>query len=117
MAYRLCLCSNVSLLGLDKCFAHAPELEGKRHAGKVKGGHNKRTGNRALRRLPGKLKDSLQVLYRTLHGLESSRVEPSRATAIAAVSRAIVNTFEAVQVETRLAELEERLNAQGENGR
>jgi hypothetical protein len=97
--------------GLDRCFAHAPELEAKRHAGRVEGGINKRTENRALKRLPGTLKDSLAVLYRTLHGLESGDIEPARATAIAAVSRAIVNTFEAGQVEARLDALETRVNA------
>lgn len=50
------------------------------------------------------------ALYRTLSGLEDGTVEPTRATAIAAVERAIVTTFETAQIDARLAEIERQVS-------
>jgi len=52
------------------------------------------------------VKDTLGVLLRTLGGLEQGDVEPARATAIAAVARAIVTTHETHEIEARIAALE-----------
>ncbi len=41
--------------------------------------------------------------------VESGEMEPARASAIAAVSRAIVGVYEAGLVESKIAELERRI--------
>jgi len=68
--------------------------------------------------LPADVKDTLAVLLRTLGGLEQGEMEPQRATAIAAVARAIVMTHETHEIEGRLAALEEQAaRQQGQKGR
>jgi len=67
--------------------------------------------------LPADVKDTLAVLLRTLGGLEQGEMEPQRATAIAAVARAIVTTHEVSDLEQRLTALEEQAARQGQNGR
>lgn len=105
-------CPNPVIPGQALCFSHSPKLADVRHRGRVRGGVGKRNENRAMKRLPGTIRDTLEVLYRTLHGLESGEIEPVRATAIAGVTRAIVSAFDAGQVEARIMDLESRMEAQ-----
>lgn len=102
-------CPNRAMPDQTLCFSHLPQLSLVRHEGRVRGGYGKRNENRAMKRMPTGIKDTLDVLYRTLSGLEEGTVEPARATAIAAVTRAIVTTFEAGQVEARLADIERKI--------
>jgi hypothetical protein len=59
--------------------------------------------------MPEDLKDTLSTLYRVLVAVESGEMEPARASAIAAVSRAIVGVYDASLVETKLSELEAKM--------
>jgi hypothetical protein len=58
----------------------------------------------------------LAVLLRTLGGLEQGEMEPQRATAIAAVARAIVTTHEVSDLEQRLTALEAAADMRRQNG-
>lgn len=101
-------CPNVAIRG-DFCFAHAPDLEAARSKGRKDGGYGKRTERRMLKRLPQDLRDTMDALYRVLGAVESGEMEPSRASAIAQVSRAIVVVYEAGLVEARIRELEGKI--------
>jgi len=57
------------------------------------------------------LRDTLEALYRVMAAVESGEMEPSRASAIAQVSRAIVAVFETATVEARIAEIEAKVAA------
>jgi hypothetical protein len=59
--------------------------------------------------MPEDLKDTLAALYRVMAAVESGEMEPARASAIAAVSRAIVGVYEAGLVESKIAELEAKI--------
>ncbi len=90
----------------DVCLWHDPARAQDRAAWRRQGGHGKSNAQREAKRLPADVKDTLAVLVRTLGGLEHGEMEPQRATAIAAVSRAIVTTYELGELETRLTALE-----------
>lgn len=108
-------CPNGVMKGYDHCFVHEPAMKERRRESSKTGGHNKSTERRTYKRLPSDLRGALDTLYRTLAGLEAGDVEPAKATAIATVSRAIVTVYEAGLIETKVRELEERLNLQSEN--
>lgn len=91
------------------CLRHDPELAKQRDAWNLKGGQNRSNAVRAEKRMPGTLRETLDMLYRTLEGLESGAVPASRATAIASVARAVVAVFEMGEMELRLSEIEKQL--------
>ncbi len=59
--------------------------------------------------MPEDLKDTLTPLYRVMAAVDSGEMEPARASAIDAVSRAIVGVCEARLVEFKIAELEAKI--------
>jgi hypothetical protein len=65
-----------------------------------------------MKRMPADLQDTLQLLYRTLSGLEDGSIESGRATAIATVCRAIVTVFDMGTAEKRIGDLEARMKEQ-----
>ena len=101
-------CPNTAIRG-DYCFAHAPDLAAARKRGNRAGGHGKRIERRMLKRMPQDLQDTLSTLYRVLAAVEAGEMEPARASAIAAVSRAIVGVYDAGLVESKLTELEAKV--------
>jgi hypothetical protein len=103
-------CPNPAIRG-DFCFAHAPDLAAARKQGNRAGGYGKRTERRIAKRMPADLKDTLATLYRVMAAVESGEMEPARASAIAAVSRAIVGVYDAGLVEAKLAELEAKIGS------
>ncbi len=64
---------------------------------------------RALARAKEKRKDTLATLYQVMAAVESGEMEPAWATAIIAVSRAIVGVCDAGLVESKIAELEDEI--------
>jgi len=89
------------------CFAHDPELAERRRAAYAKGGTNKSTVRRLGKRMPATLRPVLDTLYGALAGLEDGTTDPKTATAMAAVSGAILRLYEGSEMESRLAVLEQ----------
>ena len=99
-------CSAQPQPGQRVCIWHDASRAQDRAIWRRQGGHGKSNAARAAKRLPADVKDTLSVLLRTLGGLEQGDVEPARATAIAAVARAIILTHETSELEGRLSALE-----------
>ena len=93
------------------CAWHDPDLADRRDAWNRSGGRAKSNVVRAQKRLPQDLRDTLEALYRVMAAVEAGDMEPSRASAIAQVSRAIVAVFETATVEARIAEIEAKVAA------
>ena len=98
------------------CRWHHPDLETERAAWRERGGQNRSNAARASKRLPRELKDVQLALCRALAALEAGDLEPQRATAMAALGRAIVTVTEAGTLEERLAALEARTERQDGRG-
>ena len=102
-------CSAQARPGRSVCVWHDEELSQRRAEWSKKGGAGRSALARARRDLPKTLADVAPVLYRTLTALESGDMEPQRATAMAAVSRALVAVAEAADLEERVAVLSARV--------
>jgi hypothetical protein len=74
-----------------------------------KGGYNKATEMRVMKRVPSDIRSTLDTLFRTLHGLEDGTIEAPQANAIANVTRAICTAWETGMVEAKLNELESKI--------
>lgn len=90
------------------CRWHHPSLAAERKEWSRKGGEGRSNASRARKALPRDLRDTLDALYRVLHGVEEGTVEPARANAVATVARAICAVQEVGDFERRLGELESR---------
>ena len=99
-------CSAQPQPGQSVCIWHDPGRAQDRAAWRRQGGHGKSSAARASKRLPRELKDVQLALCRALAALEAGDLEPPRATAMAALGRAIVTVTEAGTLEERLAALE-----------
>jgi hypothetical protein len=95
------------LPGSQYCWAHDPGLADQRRQWSKRGGEGKSNLSRAAKRLPKDLVDVRDALLRTLQSLEAGAMEPARAAAISAVSRAIVAVSVAADFELRLSALEQ----------
>lgn len=95
------------------CFWHDPALAAEHQANRRKGGHGRSNTARAAKKLPTDVRDTLNVLLRTLGRLEADEMEPGRAQAIASVARAIVTAHETASLEDRLSALEAAVSTKG----
>ncbi len=91
------------------CIGHTSDLAARR-----KGGANSSKLARADKLLPLRLRPVLELLERALSEVHQGELDPRQATAMASLSGAIVKTFEAGLIETRLTELEAKIG--GNNG-
>ena len=89
------------------CRWHHPDLTAERAAWRAKGGEHSSSASRARKALHKDLQDVRDALLRALVGLEEGHVDSRRATAMAAVARAVVAVQEVGERERRLAEVEE----------
>jgi hypothetical protein len=101
-------CTLATRPGSIYCFAHDPVLDEQRQQARAKGGRNKRSSVRAVRRLSPDLHDVLAALYSTLAGLQTGEADPRVASATAAVASAIVRVYGTAELEQRLEALEGR---------
>lgn len=92
--------------GAAWCIHHDPALAAQRDGWRRAGAEGKRTVNRVARQLPAGIRDVQDRLLATLAKVEAGEMEPRVAHAIAAVSRAYLQTWQDVELERRLAELE-----------
>ena len=96
------------------CRWHHPDLAGARAGWRAKGGEHRSNAARARKALPQDLADVRDALLRVLVGLEEGDVDPRRATAMAAVARAVCHVQEVGDLERRLATIEEELKREQE---
>ena len=91
------------------CRWHHPDLAAERREWSRRGGENKSNKARAAKAAQGMgLADVQALLAVVLKGTVTGRFTPGQASACAAVARAMATIHEGVEIETRLAELEQR---------
>jgi hypothetical protein len=88
------------------CFAHDPTLAAKRAEANARGGRNKRRTRRLQRLLPETLKPVVVLLLDAIEEVHRGELAPAQASAIAALSSALVRVYSTGQLEERLAALE-----------
>ena len=106
-------CGADRLPGRDRCLFHDPERRERVRAGRVAGGRGTSNRSRVLKHLvadalgPSEVQGLLSV---ALEGVLSGKLSPGIANAAANVGRSLIATWEAAEVEQRLAELEAAVN-------
>lgn len=100
-------CEAQALPGSDYCFAHDPERKEQRDAARSQGGKN-RAGIVRLRGLiPPRLISVYETLEQALSEVHGGSLEPNRAQAMAAISRAMVHVLQAGELEERVRKIEQ----------
>lgn len=107
-------CPNAPVMGYDKCMAHEPSLKERVAQGRYAGGKGKSNAARAPEGIPADLRDVGDLLLQAIHDVKAGDLDVTKATAIASLTRAYVAVYEAALVDTRLKELEQRLEAKAD---
>ncbi len=110
-------CNAAALPGRSLCWAHDPELRGKAAEARKAGGRNSSAAARAARRVPKDMADLVERLLLAVDEVHRGDLDTKRATAMAALGRAIVTVYEAGELQQRLTELEARVNKTPAQGR
>ncbi len=98
------------------CVWHAPGLAEQRQEWRAKGGQQRSNKARARKALPAELMNMAEVqsyLGITLRGVLSGKIEPGVGNSVANPTRAFKDVAGAAELEERIAELEQRINARG----
>ncbi len=103
-------CSRPALAGAAFCLMHSPDHAEMRREASRKGGRNRSAQARARAAIPeamdaAELGGWLTTLFR---GVITGRIEPKIGTAAATIARTMMEVRTAVELEQRIAELEER---------
>ena len=109
-------CSARAQPGLEWCQWHDPAREGERAQWRSQGGKARSTRNTAARELKRYATDmgSLKgTLFLALKRVSDGELEPNVGNSMATIARAIVAVSQSVEVEERLAALEQRAGVQG----
>jgi hypothetical protein len=88
------------------CFAHDPERAEQRTAARSRGGHNRANVVRLRGLAPARLLPIYDRLERALAEVHDGTLEPPRASAMAALARAMATLLTAGELEQRLRDLE-----------
>ena len=99
-------CTVRAVAGSQHCFAHDPALAEKRAEKRRLGGRNRSTRRRLQRLLPETLKPVVVLLLDAIEEVHRGELAPAQASAIAALSGALVRVYSTGQIEERLAALE-----------
>lgn len=102
-------CRGTALPGRPQCFAHDESTAEARAAGRERGGRNRSTVARRYAEAPEPVRDMLGQLREMLDDLRAGRIEPARASAGAALGRAVLHAWDLSVVEDRLVEVERHL--------
>ncbi|MGI8404851.1 MAG: hypothetical protein ACR2OE_08850 [Thermomicrobiales bacterium] len=108
-------CSARAQPGREWCQWHDPAREAERAQWRSQGGKARSTRNSAARELRKYATDmgSLRgTLFHVLKRVEGGDLEPNVGNSIATIAKAIVAISQAVEVEERLAQLEQRAGLQ-----
>jgi hypothetical protein len=93
------------------CWAHDPDLDGRRAEARRRGGHHKATTVRLSARLPADLRDVLDLVTSALGQVHAGTMPASRGQAVASLARAAAAIYGEHEIERRLDEIERRLDA------
>ncbi len=106
-------CRMAALPGRKYCLSHDPDpaTRARVRDGQITGGRNSARLARAVAKLPPDLRHVYDRLAQALDDLQAGTLEPGRATAMAAVARAIVAVLDAAASLERIADLEDLLKA------
>ena len=91
------------------CFSHSPALERKRLEARAKGGKNSARTARLRGLVPPRLMSVYDKLETALVEVHSGELESKQATAMAALSRAMVAVLTSGELEERVRGLESRI--------
>ena len=83
-------CKASPVKGQAYCVFHGGAGEEVMHAARVRGGQNSSGLARALKRLPPELRSTYELLARALEDVHEGRIDATRATAMAALVRAMI---------------------------
>ena len=103
-------CPNRALLDRKWYFAHDPDLVDARKQGSYKGGKGKSKAARARKAIPEDLRDVGDLLLQAINEVKTGDLEPTKATAMAPLTWAYVTVYEAGLVESKLKDIEARLD-------
>ncbi len=109
-------CSARAQPGRAWCQWHDPAREAERAQWRSQGGKARSTRNtaaRELKRYPTDMGSLRGTLFHVLKRVESGDLEPNVGNSIATIARAIVTVSQSVEVEERLAALEQRAGIPG----
>jgi len=109
-------CSAHAQPGRGWCQWHDPAREAERAQWRSQGGKARSTRNtaaRELKRYPTDMGSLRGTLFHVLKRVEDGDLEPNVGNSIATIARAIVTVSQSVDVEERLAALEQRAGIQG----
>lgn len=89
------------------CIGHDPELAERRAAGRRQGGHNRSALARAMKTVPAALTPACAMLWQAMNDVYAGKLDAKRATALAALARALTTAVQAGELEDRLRRLEQ----------
>lgn len=105
-------CSATPLPGSRFCFAHDPARAEQRDAARKRGGHNRSNVARLRGLMPARLEPVFNLLESALTEVHAGSLAPARATAMASVARALIDVYQAGELEDRVRRIEARAEAQ-----
>lgn len=97
------------------CFAHSPIVEQKRREAWAKGGRNSANVIRLQRLVSPRLIPIFDRLEKALEELHLGCLESNRATAMAALARAMVTVLTSGELEERAREMESKIGGNHES--
>lgn len=92
------------------CFSHSPELAEKAKKARILGGENKAKSVRLRKLVPPRLMPIFDKLETALSEVHDGELDPRIATAMAALSNAMVRVLTSGELEERVRSLEERID-------
>lgn len=104
-------CSLGTSGGTDYCFVHDPGRATQRKEWQRRGGRGTRKTTRAAKRIPDDMRGISETILRAIGDVESGVLTPAQAGAIATLSRAYTDIWQASELVLRLEELEAKATA------
>ncbi len=99
------------------CFAHSPAMAVKRTSARSKGGTNSAKSVRLRALVPPRLIPVFDKLEAALTEIYEGKLSPSQGSAMAAVSRAMVSVLTSGELESRLRDVESKLEDKTDESR
>lgn len=90
------------------CFSHSPTLEKKRSEARAKGGKNSARTTRLKKLVPPRLIPVYDRLEQALEEVHLGTLESKKATAMAALARAMIAVLTSGELEERLRRIEDK---------
>ena len=99
-------CKSPAVRSSGYCWAHDPGGAHARQEARREGGRAKSRARRLDKLVPASLKPTLGLLLDAIEEVHEGTLQPSRATAMAALASAAIRVYEVAEIEQRLDALE-----------